>query len=80
MRYFGIFAILLGLNGDAAMAVTGTVMKENMSPAAWAYDNVRERAESQIRIRRLQYMLDHNKSTETERQLIEAINRENARR
>lgn len=46
----------------------------------WAYDSLRERAESQIRIRRLQYMLDQQGSIEAEHSLLEAMKLENARR
>ncbi|MFW7377909.1 MAG: hypothetical protein ACOH5I_03755 [Oligoflexus sp.] len=82
MRLFFILAIF-GMSmsiSSQAMAVTAKLEAGKKEATHWAYDSVRERAESQIRIRRLQHMLDQNGSFEAERQLMESIKRDNAKR
>lgn len=76
-----LLVVCLGL-ADSALAVThkGALGEQQAGTGSiWAYDQHSERAESQIRIRRIQHMLDQHGSLEG-RRLLNAIEKRNAQR
>jgi len=81
MRILCVLILLMFSSSSATvLAVTTSSKDRKKDITPWAYDSVRERAESQIRIRRLQHMMEHYGSIEAEQNLLEAIKLDNAQR